>query len=666
MKKLNCLLTAFLLMVMMPASYAQNIPDSCSIRFESSTTPGSDKTFYAIPAHNQNKRPELICWSFGDGKDTCIYYNPAQTNNYAVHHKYITPGNYNVCVKVKFQGGCESSICKTVTVGEPTNCKVDFEVSPMTSTNRTRKFTAITDAQKRPEKICWNFGDGKDTCIQYSNSNTGPYFVYHTYTNNNTTAEVCIRILYQGGCESKNCKVVLTGASDNCRADFEKINSNSNSIVSYFRASPWHNREKKPARICWIFGDGKDTCIQYPENYTGQYAVSHKYAAAHNYQVCLSILYHGGCESKKCKEITTASPDSCRADFEKISTNSNSIATYFRALPWHNKEKKPARICWIFGDGKDTCIQYPENYSGQYAVSHKYAAAHIYQVCVSILYHGGCQSKKCKEVSIEKIPDACTVNIFESAGSNTNLTRGFYALGSINNDRKIERTCWGFGDGTDNCVMATTSSPGNFIMHTYPAPGVYKTCVKIFFAGGCTAYYCREVIVKNTSNICGGYMTDSLISRLTYKFHGQGISNNNAAMNYYWSFGDGTNITGQNATHTYAQAGQYEVCLTIKTNEGCETHICKKIAVEGSRQSTLELSPNPVIEILHVLFWSNRNEPVAIKILNSNGSVVKSSQKNVSYGSNAWDFNLSGLQAGIYSIVVQSANQQASGIFFKR
>src|SRR5207253_1078824 len=105
---------------------------------------------------------------------------------------------------------------------------------------------------------------------------------------------------------------------DSCSADFETLNSTSNPLGKYFVAHPWHNHNKKPVRVCWTFGDNRDTCIEYSTTYTGSYAVYHAYEHAGNYNVCVNILYDGGCESHFCRIVTVSSPDSCRADFERI------------------------------------------------------------------------------------------------------------------------------------------------------------------------------------------------------------------------------------------------------------------------------------------------------------------------------------------------------------
>jgi hypothetical protein len=152
---------------------------------------------------------------------------------------------------------------------------------------------------------------------------------------------------------------------ESCTADFEKLTVSANPLHASFRALPWHSNNNRPVRICWQFGDGVDTCLEYSNTQSGPYLIDHIYPAAGQYQVCVIIYFHGGCIADKCRAIQIGNGDSCRADFEKISSTVNTpLRAYYRALPWHNNNKKPQRICWDFGDGRDTCINYPASYTG--------------------------------------------------------------------------------------------------------------------------------------------------------------------------------------------------------------------------------------------------------------------------------------------------------------
>jgi PKD repeat protein len=162
-------------------------------------------------------------------------------------------------------------------------------------------------------------------------------------------------------------------------------------------------------------------------------------------------------------------------------------------------------------------------------------------------------------------------------------------------------------------------------------------------------------------------MTDSLMGPRTFKFKGFGIQNpNDEAISFNWTFGDGSSTSGREVTHTYNIAGDYQVCLTIRTRVGCETRICKTVRVPGNNEPALHLTPNPVVNVLHAEFRSTHTEQVNIKILNSTGTPVRTYVRNVTVGVNNWDFDLSSLLPGVYSFIVQSPNQLSSAIFIKQ
>ena len=84
-----------------------------------------------------------------------------------------------------------------------------------------------------------------------------------------------------------------------------------------------------PKVICWNFGDGRDTCIEYAQNFSGPYTVRHRYNVPGTYTVCIKITYYGGCEAYKCKPIVVTRPDECRADFERITINTTANPFWF-------------------------------------------------------------------------------------------------------------------------------------------------------------------------------------------------------------------------------------------------------------------------------------------------------------------------------------------------
>jgi hypothetical protein len=670
MKKFYALLAGLVVAIMCLPAHARNLaPDIANFNF--TVDPSTNNvTFVNTSVIGNEPGIRRAQWIFGDGSSQWT------GGLDGTQHHYQSAGTYTVCLKIirinstTNDSIVTSDICKTVVIESA--CHAGFETVASTANALGKYFIAQPShsQNKKPVRICWTFGDNTDTCIQYATSYTGTYGVYHLYSQPGYY-NVCVDILYDGGCEADNCHAVEVDSPDSCRAGFEIVTSNSSVLGKYFIAQPWHNHNKKPVRICWTYGDNKDTCIQYTTSYTGTYGAFHQYAQPGNYTVCVNILYDGGCEANNCRTIHAGElPDSCRADFERIpitSTN-NLLAATFRALPWNSMNKKPTRICWSFGDNKDTCINYGQDYNGTYVVSHTYQQPGQYEICIKILYDGGCEANKCRVVPIPG-EDHCSVTIFELTPSVSGLARILYAAITSLPPHPVQSICWNFGDGTDTCIIITSSTTPllPLIVHNYPGPGVYHTCVRVVLQGGCIAESCKEIVIRINSHLCGGYMTDLLVGARTIKFRAFAIHNpNDPVLNYRWNFGDGSIATGPDVTHLYNTGGEYRVCLTILTQSGCETKICNTVRVPPSNQPALQLSPNPVVNILHALFFSGYNETVVIKIVNASGIVVRNYTRYANIGVNNWEFDLSTLLPGTYLFTIQSPNQQASAIFMKQ
>lgn len=73
----------------------------------------------------------------------------------------------------------------------------------------------------------------------------------------------------------------------------------------------------------------------------------------------------------------------------------------------------------------------------------------------------------------------------------------------------------------------------------------------------------------------------SLQSSLSYDFEDVTVEAGGVTVeSWCWDFGDGDYSTLQNPTHTYDEAGTYEVCLTILDSKGCMDESCMTIVAE--------------------------------------------------------------------------------------
>lgn len=67
---------------------------------------------------------------------------------------------------------------------------------------------------------------------------------------------------------------------------------------------------------------------------------------------------------------------------------------------------------------------------------------------------------------------------------------------------------------------------------------------------------------------------------------------NRDAVSYEWDFGDGQIGTGKNVAHRFAEPGKYDVCVTARSSNGCESSVCNRqdISFSGSRISVHSMS----------------------------------------------------------------------------
>jgi PKD repeat protein len=315
----------------------------------------------------------------------------------------------------------------------------------------------------------------------------------------------------------------------------------------------------------WTFGDGQSATTGAKEG------TEHLYATAGTYTVCLKIYKKVNDEfsltSQECKQliIPAVAVASCKADFSTEPVAAAPLSRKFFAQPSNSEGKKPLRLCWKFGDGKEECKEYTTLSTGPFVADHTYATAGQYEACLTIKYDGGCEAKMCKLITVTNPPPPpppanCEMKFSEMASSVTTFKRTFIA--SVMSNRSAEKICWTFGDGKDNCTQLSNPATQQSLTatHEYAAPGVYRVCAKVSYAGGCTADFCKEVVIKANNKTCGGEMSVAVTDGKTATFEGHGTANAAGHVtSYRWNFGDGTTGTGEKIKHTYTTSGNYEV-----------------------------------------------------------------------------------------------------------
>ena len=244
-------------------------------------------------------------------------------------------------------------------------------------------------------------------------------------------------------------------------------------------------------------------------------------------------------------------------------------ATQFTSTSTTNPAGQPINSYqWNFGDGQTG--------TGQ-NVSHTYAQAGTYQVTLTVSCGGHCTSTKTQTVTVNAQPTANFTYTTVCQGNATQFT-------STSTGQGITSYQWNFGDGQ--------TGSGQNVTHTYAQAGTYQVTLTVGTAGGaCSDVITQPVTVNSqpTSNftytsVCRGNPT-----QFTSTATGQGITS------YQWNFGDGQTGTGQNVTHTYAQAGDYQVTLTVSTDGHCSDQKTQTVPVYASPVASATAQPNTVM-----------------------------------------------------------------------
>jgi PKD repeat protein len=274
----------------------------------------------------------------------------------------------------------------------------------------------------------------------------------------------------------------------------------------------------------------------------------------HHLTTFFTLVLFTGIQFKAHSECNAAftysqSPNSLLVSFTDASSSD------FEVISW----------LWHFGDG---------GVSDNHAPTHTYSAPGTYEVCLTIHDNHGCEDSFCQNIVVEAVNQECNA-LFTYIQTPGTLTIHFDDQSTSPHD--ITTWHWTFGDGE----TSTAHEP----VHTYDTPGTYEVCLMIHDNNDCNDTYCTNVVVEPVSQgDCnadfGYYQTPN-----TLIIHFQdSSSSNHDIISWLWHFGDGGISDNHAPTHTYNEAGTYEVCLTIHDNSGCEDTYCQNIVVEPINQ----------------------------------------------------------------------------------
>jgi len=162
---------------------------------------------------------------------------------------------------------------------------------------------------------------------------------------------------------------------------------------------------------------------------------------------------------------------------------------------------------------------------------------------------------------------------------------------------------WNFGAGAS---PATASTPGPHII-TYNTPGYKKVTLTI---DGKIISKDSNVLVNDTPSVAFN-INDSTQCFNSNNF---ALTNNttipSGSMGFDWKFGDGTNDTNRNISHTYTAINNFKIMLIGKSNMGCIDSMSKTVVVYPNAVPNFSINNNPQCFNTHSFNFTNSSSLV--------------------------------------------------------
>lgn len=363
----------------------------------------------------------------------------------------------------------------------------------------------------------WNFGDNSSTVSTASPSYTYGAAGSYTVELVATTSNACTDT-FSSSVSVYSLPTAAFTAADVCDGDQVSFSNGSSGASSY----------------SWSYGDGQGSSLSAPK---------HTYSNAGKYQVQLVAVSANNCKDTLSDSITVnANP--------AVSISANDECVY-NAVSFGNSSTGASSYSWNFGDGNSSTDNSPSN---------KYRRSGTYNVVLTATSSANCSTKDSLSVDVHPAPSAGFTNTTACQGDATAFTN----TASISSGTMSHS--WDFGDlsGTSN-----NTSPS----YTYSNANTYTVELISTSNNGCADTVSKSVTVNSLPSPSFSASNTCLGTAMSF------TNNSTGASTYSWNFDDGNSSTSSAPSHTYTNAGSYNVELTAKTSQGCESSTSNNVVV---------------------------------------------------------------------------------------
>lgn len=473
-------------------------------------------------------------WNFGDGNTS---------SNQHPSHIFSASGSYPVTLSVTSAQGCSQSI--TQTVNSFPIPSANFSSGNVCHGMATSFFNQSTLSGGGTLSCLWDFGDGN------TSTDTNPV---HTYIADGLY-QVSLTVTSINGCvgtitlpvEVYPLPSVQFTAPDAC-INTQAVFTDYSSVSNGSPITQW----------AWNLGDSTLTYIQNPV---------HQYAMPGTYPVTLTVTSLNGCSGTLSDSIRIfPAPD------PSILATAGCITDPVLFVNGNDPANTEGNLFqWNFGDG---------NTSNQTQPSHQYATPGTYLVSLELTNMYGCKTSVTVPIVVNPMPDAGFYAANGCAGNQVQFVNQ-----STISSGSIVAYQWNFGNGQTSTAIHPSM--------IFSQPGTYTVTLIAISDLGCSDTASLSVTIYPNPVSHFTALNNTGCGPLPVYFTDSSFIQSGSIVAWQWNFGDGGTDSVQNPVHLYMYSGNYNVSLTVTSNNGCTHTVSMPNAVTVHPKPIADFMPSP-------------------------------------------------------------------------